>query len=57
MRNAVSEGGFKGFSFNDNVKFELLQFADDIVIVCDADPVNLWCIKDVLRGFERVSGL
>lgn len=34
-----------------------LQFADDTIILRDANPVNLWCIKAVLRGFEWVSGL
>lgn len=56
-RNAVSIGGFRGFHFLDSIRFELLQFAVDTVIICDASWDNLWCIKAISRDFELVSGL
>ncbi|XP_058751350.1 uncharacterized protein LOC131624426 [Vicia villosa] len=50
-------GGFHGFQFNQQIHFELLQFANDTVMLCDGSLDNLWCVKAVLRGFERVFGL
>ncbi|KAI5447832.1 hypothetical protein KIW84_015326 [Lathyrus oleraceus] len=57
MRKAVSLGSFKGFVVSEDIHFEMLQFADDTVLVCDGSKDNLWCIKTLLRGFELVSGL
>ncbi|CAL5191793.1 unnamed protein product [Lathyrus oleraceus] len=57
MRKAVMLGLFNGFAVSEDIHFEMLQFADDTVLVCDGSKENLWCIKTLLRGFELVSGL
>ncbi|PNX99941.1 cysteine-rich receptor-like protein kinase, partial [Trifolium pratense] len=57
MNKAVDIGKFKGFSINANLQFQLLQFADDTIIMGEGSWENLWTIKSLLRGFELVSGL
>ncbi|CAJ2651715.1 unnamed protein product [Trifolium pratense] len=57
MKKAVSIGKFKGFKVNANLHFELLQFADDTIIMGEDSWENIWAIKSLLRGFELVSGL
>lgn len=57
MRNATEYEGLHGFRFNENIHFELLQFANDTIMICDGSLDNLWCLKAVFRGFERVFGL
>ncbi|XP_058754053.1 uncharacterized protein LOC131627225 [Vicia villosa] len=42
MRNAVAEGSFKGFQLSSDLSFEMLQFADDTVLICDGSKENLW---------------
>lgn len=48
---------FEGFHFNDNVHFEILQFANGTMLIGDGSWRNLWSIKMFLRGFELVLGL
>ncbi|KAK2383713.1 hypothetical protein QL285_071138 [Trifolium repens] len=57
MRRAVQIGKFKGFQVNHNVKFQILQFADDTIFMGEGNWENIWTIKSLLRGFELVSGL
>ncbi|XP_058760756.1 uncharacterized protein LOC131634106 [Vicia villosa] len=57
MRNATDYGGFQGFQLNQQTHFELLQFADDTVMLYDGSLDNLWCVKAFLRGFKRIFGL
>ncbi|XP_058749862.1 uncharacterized protein LOC131622858 [Vicia villosa] len=57
MRNACECGSFRGFHFKDLIHFEMLQFADDTVLICDGSWSNLWCINEILRGFKFASGL
>lgn len=56
MRNAYDFWSFKGFYFNEHTHFEMLQFVDDTVFICDGLWPNLWCIKVMLRDFELASG-
>lgn len=56
VHHAVSLGEFEGFHFNDNTHFELLQFADDIILIGDGSWRNLWNIKALLIGFELCRG-
>lgn len=39
------------------VEYNILQFADDTILVGDGSWHNLWSIKALLRGFELVSEL
>src|SRR3954464_12025650 len=57
MHRAVAQGDFKGFRINDDVSVDILQFADDTVILGDGSSDNLWSIKAILRGFELMSGM
>lgn len=57
MRNVVSSSCFKVFQVSDGIHFEMLQFADDTILICDGSRDNFWCIKSILRGFELVSSL
>ncbi|XP_045810964.1 uncharacterized protein LOC123905409 [Trifolium pratense] len=57
MKKAVDVGRFRGFKVNVNLHFQLLQFADDTIIMGEGSLENFWTIKSMLRGFELVSGL
>lgn len=35
VKQVVSIGAFKGFNLNENLGFELLQFEDDTLILCE----------------------
>ncbi|XP_058734104.1 uncharacterized protein LOC131605811 [Vicia villosa] len=54
---AKDRGVFSGFRVSQNLSFELMQFADDTVIIGEGSWSNLWSIKAILRGFELASGL
>lgn len=58
LMNKVAEiGDFRGFKINKKEEVNILQFADDTIIMADGSSENLWSIKVVLRGFEMMSGL
>ncbi|XP_058732780.1 uncharacterized protein LOC131604353 [Vicia villosa] len=57
VKVASSLGDFKGFSLDDHNHFELLQFADDTILIGENSWNNLCTFKAILRGFELVSDL
>jgi hypothetical protein len=57
MRRAVEIGKFKGFVVDDNIQFQLLQFADDTILMGKGVWDNLWTIKILLRSLALVLGL
>ncbi|CAK8537366.1 unnamed protein product [Lathyrus sativus] len=57
MRTTSLLGEVVGFRFNDLVHFEILQFADDNMLIDDGSWENLWIIKALHRGFKLVLGL
>ncbi|XP_058732909.1 uncharacterized protein LOC131604490 [Vicia villosa] len=57
VKVASSLGDFKGFSLDDHNHFELLQFADDTILIGENSWNNLCTFKVILRGFELVSDL
>ncbi|XP_058725510.1 uncharacterized protein LOC131596787 [Vicia villosa] len=57
MRKAKDLGDFRCFKVGDNEEVDLLQFADDTIIISEGDTANLWSMKAILRGFELMSGL
>ncbi|CAJ2637710.1 unnamed protein product [Trifolium pratense] len=57
MRKAVELGKFKGYSINDDIQFQILQFADDTILMGEGTWDNIRTIKILLRSFELVSGL
>ncbi|XP_058784820.1 uncharacterized protein LOC131659680 [Vicia villosa] len=57
MRKAEEIGDFWGFKIDVNEEVDLIQFADDIIIILEGDAANLWSMKVIHKGFELMSGL
>ncbi|KAI5397396.1 hypothetical protein KIW84_063274 [Lathyrus oleraceus] len=57
MKKAVTERVFRGVEVEEEVSFNILQFADDTILMGGGCWSNLWCIKSILRSFELVSRL
>jgi hypothetical protein len=57
MKRVVDIGKFKGYEISPNIRFQMLQFADDTILMGESSWENLWTIKTLLRSFELVSGL
>ncbi|KAI5421589.1 hypothetical protein KIW84_045131 [Lathyrus oleraceus] len=57
MKKAVTERVFRGVEVEEEVSFNILQFADDTILMGGGCWSNLWCIKSMLRSFELMSGL
>lgn len=56
-KTALDSGSFSRFHFNEHIHSKMLQFADDIVLICEGSWSNMWCINSMVRGFEYASGL
>ncbi|XP_058768582.1 uncharacterized protein LOC131642338 [Vicia villosa] len=54
---AVENGDFAGFSCKGGTFIDVLQFADDMILVGNGSWSHLWAIKSVLRAFELIPGL
>lgn len=57
VRRAANKGDYSRFDVNDEVKVDILQLADDTIIIGNGDINNLWSLKASFRGFELISGL
>ncbi|XP_058725598.1 uncharacterized protein LOC131596879 [Vicia villosa] len=57
VRKLVELKEFVGFNVNNNCFIDILQFAEDAVLVGDGSWKHIWAVKSVLRGFKLVSGL
>ncbi|XP_058784562.1 uncharacterized protein LOC131659376 [Vicia villosa] len=57
MRKAKEVGKFRGFKVDSDGEVDLLQFADDTIIISERDTTNLWSMKTIRRGFELMLGL
>jgi hypothetical protein len=57
MSRAVALEKFKGYHVSSDIQFQMLQFADDTILMGKGTWDNLWTIKTILRSFELVSGL
>jgi hypothetical protein len=57
VHRAVELGLYKGFRINDDLQFNIMQFADDTILVGEGIWENIWCIKSILQSFKFVSGL
>ncbi|CAK8530745.1 unnamed protein product [Lathyrus sativus] len=57
VSNVIDTGCYRGFMVKDEVSVEIIQFADDTLLIGRGGWHNLWTIKEILRGFELVSGL
>ncbi|XP_058751966.1 uncharacterized mitochondrial protein AtMg01250-like [Vicia villosa] len=57
VKNSMLSGDFQGFAFSENCKVDILQFADDTLLVGEGSWKHVWAMRAVLRAFELVSGL
>ncbi|XP_058755346.1 uncharacterized protein LOC131628532 [Vicia villosa] len=57
VNKAVENGDFMSFDINRLCSIDILQFADDTLLVGDGSWNHIWAIKSVLRAFEIVSSL
>ncbi|XP_050916116.1 uncharacterized protein LOC127131228 [Lathyrus oleraceus] len=52
MKNGIRLDKFHRFKFNEDVHFKLIQFPNDMVLICDGYSDNLWIVKALSLGFE-----
>lgn len=57
VSKAKSSGLFKGIKCGEHCEFEVLQFADDTILMGECSWQNLWALKAVFRGYELVTSL
>ncbi|XP_058774256.1 uncharacterized protein LOC131648522 [Vicia villosa] len=57
VRKSIEMGDLKPFNYGEEDYVDILQFADDTIILGEDSCDNLWNMKVLLRGFELVSGL
>ncbi|XP_058726636.1 uncharacterized protein LOC131597999 [Vicia villosa] len=57
MKRAVSLGQYRSFNVYEELDVNLVQFADDTILVAEGVSDNIWWMKSILRGFEMMSGL
>ncbi|GAU33402.1 hypothetical protein TSUD_20950 [Trifolium subterraneum] len=57
VNKAVEIGKYVDYKVNDSIRFQILQFADDTILMGDCSWDNVRTMKSILRGFELVSGL
>ncbi|MCI24320.1 LINE-1 reverse transcriptase like [Trifolium medium] len=56
-QKVVEIGSFRAFRVNGELNFDIMQFAEDNILIGEGSWDNLWSIKTILRSFEMVSGL
>ncbi|XP_058742707.1 uncharacterized mitochondrial protein AtMg01250-like [Vicia villosa] len=56
VKKSICNGKYGGFAFNARCKMDILQFADDTLLVGEASWKQIWAIKAVLKAFELISG-
>ncbi|KAI5437223.1 hypothetical protein KIW84_023374 [Lathyrus oleraceus] len=54
MNMVVDIGEFTGFHINEEVSVDILQFADNTIIIGDGRPKNLWSMKAISRASVKV---
>ncbi|XP_058759359.1 uncharacterized protein LOC131632631 [Vicia villosa] len=57
IRKSIEVGEFQRFTIKGSCCVDVLQFADDTLIIEDGNWKHVWALKAVLRAFELVFGL
>ncbi|XP_058775875.1 uncharacterized protein LOC131650166 [Vicia villosa] len=57
VKKATEIGKFEGFIINGKSKIDILQFANDTLLIDDGSWKQILAIETVLKSFETVSGL
>ncbi|XP_058734060.1 uncharacterized protein LOC131605759 [Vicia villosa] len=57
VRKSSDIGAFNGMGINGSRPVDILQFADDTLLVGEGSWRQVWAIKVVLKAFELASGL
>lgn len=57
VRNTVENAEYIGVDIKGKCLIEILQFADDTLMVREGSWKHVWALKAILRAFEIVSGL
>ncbi|XP_058732648.1 uncharacterized protein LOC131604205 [Vicia villosa] len=57
VKKSIEVGDFQSFKINGNCPVDMLQFADDTLIVGESNWKHVWALRAVLRAFELVSDL
>lgn len=57
VKKAVEVDVFSAFNFARNCDFNILQFADNTLLVGNGNLQQVWALNTVLSGLEVVSGL
>ncbi|XP_058752759.1 uncharacterized protein LOC131625939 [Vicia villosa] len=57
VKKSIEVGDFQRFEIKRSCGVDILQFADDTLLVGEGSWKQIWAIKVVLRAFEVVSGL
>ena len=47
-------GEYSGFLINRRCMVDILQFADDTLLIGESNWKHVWAIKELLRAFEMV---
>ncbi|XP_058776285.1 secreted RxLR effector protein 78-like [Vicia villosa] len=56
VKKSVEVGNFKPFMYGDNDGVDILQFADDTIIIGEVSCDNIWNMKVILRGLNWFPG-
>ncbi|XP_058727324.1 uncharacterized mitochondrial protein AtMg01250-like [Vicia villosa] len=57
VKKAIVIGEYEGFLINGKCEMDILQFADDTLMIGEGNWKKVWAIKTILKAFEMVSGL
>lgn len=57
VRKSIEIGEYCGFIINGRCEIDIIQFADDTLLVVEGSWKRVWAIKLVLKSLELVSRL
>lgn len=57
VRKATKNGDFSTFRVREACTVDILQFAEDTLLIGKGGWQHVWSLKSILRGFELIAGL